>query len=201
MQISVATEHGRCVPLIVEANDSIAMVKVKIQERTGIIAYQQRLTFAGKQLDDGQHVSDYDISVNDEIAVARRLAILVKAATGKITTLDVKPSDGIENVMGKIQNEEGTPHLVVETGYWGKNVTASTNKLLSSRPLFFSCGRYFEVKVCGSAVFGSVCLLGNKSPYCKVRRQDGSFLSLSFVTLVRFAFRRDRHSLCISQPR
>ena len=51
MQISVATEQGRCVPLIVEAHDSIDIIKVKIQERTGIIAYQQRLTFAGSAKD------------------------------------------------------------------------------------------------------------------------------------------------------
>ena len=43
--------------------------------------------------------------------------ILVKAATDNITPLDAKPSDSIENVMGNIQNEEGTPHVVVEMGY------------------------------------------------------------------------------------
>ena len=73
MQISVATEHGRCVPLFVEAHESIAMVKVKIQERTGIIAYQQRLTFAGKQLEGHKTLSDYNVEEGASLHMVLRL--------------------------------------------------------------------------------------------------------------------------------
>ena len=124
--IVVKTLIGKCFQLYVYPTERIEDVKVNIQDREGIPPCEQRLIFAGRELEDRYTIRDYRIQKDSTLELIIRsnnmLQIFVNTQTGKRITLEVRSDERIEDIKRMIYEKEGIPKYSQRFIYKGKEL-------------------------------------------------------------------------------
>lgn len=121
------TNVGKKIRLEVKPSDTVEKVKKIINDKEVISSTHQRLMFAGKELQDGRTLGEYNIQNGDTLnLICNEIQIFIDTPSGKTISIKMEPIDTIRLVKSKIQDKEGIPPDKQRLMLDGKQLEEST---------------------------------------------------------------------------
>ena len=109
LNLAVYIFDGELLALDVKASDTIASIKVKIQDMTRITVEHQNLINLDRQLEDDKTLSEYNIQKESVVYVDARLVLLYSKLSGSTDALLALPTSTVLDVKAKISETEWIP--------------------------------------------------------------------------------------------